>query len=91
MEYVADFPTGRYNLGNFYSKRKEFSRAEENYREAIDIDNLFYPAKVNLAILYYQQGKAEPAERLFRDLIANHSDLTEGYYYLALLYGEQKR
>jgi Tfp pilus assembly protein PilF len=91
QEYVADFPTGRYNLGNFYSNTGEHSKAEENYREAITIDNLFYPAKVNLAILCYREGKLEEAGKLFRDLISNHPGLTEGYYYLALLYGEQKR
>jgi tetratricopeptide (TPR) repeat protein len=91
QEYVADFPTGRYNLGNFYSNSGDQVLAEENYREAISMDNLFYPAKVNLAILCYKQGRMEEAGNLFRDLIANHPDLTEGYYYLALLYGEEKK
>ena len=91
LEYVADFPTGRYNLGNYYSKLNDWAKAEENYREAIRIDNLFSPAKVNLAIIYYQQGKTDPATTLLRDLVANHTDITDGYYYLALLYAEQKR
>jgi predicted CXXCH cytochrome family protein len=91
QEYVADFPTGRYNLGNYYSKLNDFTRAEENYREAIAIDNLFYPAKINLAILYYKEGKVGPAEKLFLDLIKNHPETQEGFYYLALLYGEQKK
>lgn len=89
QEFVADFSTGRYNLGNFYSKRKELAKAEENYKEAIVIDNLFYPAKVNLALIYYQQGKTQQAEVIFNDLVTNHADAVEGYYYLALLYGEQ--
>ena len=88
---MADFPTGRYNLGNFYSRTKNYPLAEMNYLEAIRIDNLFYPAKVNLALLYYQQGKVIPAESMFSDLVANHPELTDGFYYLALLYGEQKR
>jgi tetratricopeptide (TPR) repeat protein len=91
LEYVADFPTGRYNLGNYYSKLGDWAKAEENYREAIIIDNLFAPAKVNLAIIYYQQGKTDPAAKLLRDLVSNHPDITDGYYYLALLYAEQKR
>jgi tetratricopeptide (TPR) repeat protein len=90
QEYVADFPTGSYNLGNFYSRRLEFGKAEENYREALTIDNLFYPAKINLALIYYRQGKTEPAEKLFHELVTNHPDIVDGYYYLALLYGEQK-
>lgn len=91
LEYVADFPTGRYNLGNYYSKLNDWVKAEENYREAITIDNLFSPAKINLAIIYYQQGKTDPAATLFRDLVANHPDITDGYYYLALLYSEQEK
>jgi predicted CXXCH cytochrome family protein len=91
QEYVADFPGGRYNLGNYYAKMNDPARAEENYREAIVIDNLFFPAKTNLAILYYTQGKTGPAEELLRDIVENHPDIIDGYYYLALLYGEQKR
>jgi tetratricopeptide (TPR) repeat protein len=91
QEYVADFPSGRYNLGNYYSKMKDPAKAEENYTEALTIDNLFYPAKTNLALIYYQQGKTGPAEKLFLDLVKNHPEVTEGYYYLALLYAEQKK
>jgi tetratricopeptide (TPR) repeat protein len=91
LEYLADFPSGRFNLGNYYAKTKDLLKAEENYREAIALDNLFYPAKINLAMLYYQEGKMELAEQLFNDLITNHPDVQDGFYYLALLYGEQKR
>ncbi len=91
QEYVADFPSGRYNLGNYYSKLHDPARAEENYREAMAIDNLFYPAKENLALIYYQQGKMQEAEILLRDLVKNHPGVADGFYYLALLYGEQKK
>ncbi len=42
-------------------------------------------------MLYYNQGKLEEAEKLFIDLIKNHSEYTQGEYYLGLLYAEQKR
>jgi tetratricopeptide (TPR) repeat protein len=42
-------------------------------------------------MLYYNQGKLNDAENLFRDLIKNHSEYTEGEYYLGLLYAEQQR
>jgi tetratricopeptide (TPR) repeat protein len=90
MEYVADFATGRFNLGNFYSKTGNMAKAEEHFREAILIDDLFYPAKLNLAILYYQQGKSDLAAKLLNDLVSKHPDVIDGYYYLALLYAEQK-
>jgi tetratricopeptide (TPR) repeat protein len=91
QEYVADFPMGRHNLGNFYAKLNDPVNAEENYREALAIDNLFYPAKSNLAVIYYQQGKTGAAETLLQDLVSNHPDILDGYYYLALLYAEQKK
>jgi tetratricopeptide (TPR) repeat protein len=91
QEYVADFPMGRHNLGNYYSKLNDRTKAEENYREALAIDKLFYPSKSNLAMIYYQQGKTEAATSLFLDLVAYHPEVTDGYYYLALLYAEQKR
>jgi tetratricopeptide (TPR) repeat protein len=91
QEYVADFPMGRHNLGNYYSKLNDVAKAEENYREAIAIDNLFYPAKMNLALIYYQQGKSEDATKLYKEIINDHSEVIEAYYYLALLYAEQKK
>lgn len=91
LEYVADFPTGRFNLGNYYAMTKEIARAEENYREALAIDPLFFPAKVHLALIHYQQGKLDQAEILLADLVKNHPEVQDGYYYLAILYGEQKR
>lgn len=91
QEYVADFPMGRHNLGNYYAKLGDLGRAEENFREAILIDDLFYPSKNNLALIYYQQGRLKDAEILLQDLVNNHPDVIDGYYYLALLYGEQKK
>jgi len=91
LEYTADFPTGKYNLGNFYSNKGDFTKAEKYYNRAIQEDSLFYPAKSNLALLYYNQGNLKEAEYLFLNLIKNHEEYTQGEYYLGLLYAEQKR
>ena len=72
-------------------KLNDLTKAEEQYRMSLAIDNLFSPAKTNLAILLYREGKTGPAEKLFRELLVFDPDLTDGYYYLALLYGEQKK
>ncbi|HEY6625581.1 MAG TPA: tetratricopeptide repeat protein, partial [Ignavibacteriaceae bacterium] len=91
LEYTSDFPTGRYNLGNFYSNKAEFVKAEKFYNDAIKMDKQFYPAKANLAMLYYNNGELSKAEELFLDLIKNHPEYNDGEYYLGLLYAEQKR
>ena len=87
--YTSDFPSGRYNLANYYSRKGDLVKAEKYYEDAIRMDNLLYPAKSNLALLYYSQGKLKQAEKLFIDLINNHTEYSEGNYYLGLLYAEQ--
>jgi tetratricopeptide (TPR) repeat protein len=91
LEYTADFPSGKYNLGNFYSNKGDYLKAENYYTNAIKMDDRFYPAKSNLAMLYYNQGKLNEAENLFRNLNKNHPEYSEGEYYLGLLYAEQKK
>lgn len=91
INYTADFPSGKYNLANYYSSRQDFMKAEKLYNASIKGDSLFYPAKSNLALLYYNQGKLNEAEKLYLDLIKNHKEYTDGYYQLGLLYAELKR
>ena len=91
MNYASDFPTGRFNLGKYYEETGDSRRSEENYREAIAIDGLFYPAKVNLAFLYYKEDQPARAESLFIDVSKNHPDYPDADYNLGLLYAEQGR
>jgi tetratricopeptide (TPR) repeat protein len=91
LMYTADFPSGKYNLANYYFEKQDYVRAEKLYTASIEGDAYFYPAKSNLALLYYNQGKLNEAERLYLDLIKNHKEYTDGYYQLGLLYAEQKR
>jgi hypothetical protein len=48
LKYSADFPAGRYNLGNFYSNKGDFVNSELNYKKAIEFDSI--PTKVILLI-----------------------------------------
>jgi len=88
--YMADFPSGRMNLGIMYANQHELVEAAKQYEEALKIDSLFYPVKMNLAITYNQLGKNDEAETLLRDLIKNQPNLSESYYYLGLLLAEKK-
>jgi Tfp pilus assembly protein PilF len=57
----------------------------------IKIDNLFYPAKVNLAMLYNQMGKNSEAENLLREVVITHPEIYDVYYSLGLLLAEEKK
>jgi tetratricopeptide (TPR) repeat protein len=87
--YMSDFPGGRYNLGIMYANAGDFEKAAESYRSALEIDNLFYMAKVNLATVYNQQGKNEEAERLLREVLAENPEIHQVNYSLALLLAEK--
>ena len=88
--YMADFPSGRLNLGVLYANEGDLLKAARQYEEAIKIDSLFFPAKMNLAIVYNKLGENENAEILLRDLVENHPELPDSYYYLGLLLAEKK-
>ena len=91
MEYSADFAFGRYNLANLYAALNQPEKAIQNYRAAIKIDNLFYPAKVNLAMLYNQKGENDRAEVLLREVTTEHPEMPEIAYSLGLLLTEMKK
>ncbi len=91
MEYSADFPAGRYNLGLMYSALGETGKAIENYEQSIGIDNLFLPAKNNLAMLFNAQGRNEQAEKLFLQILEDQPGLYDIAYSLGLLLVENKK
>jgi tetratricopeptide (TPR) repeat protein len=91
MEYSADFAFGRYNLANLYTNLKNPELAIENYEAAIRIDNQFYPAKVNLAMLHNQTGQNDKAEMLLREVVTDQPELYEVKYSLGLLLAEEKK
>ncbi len=88
--YMADFPSGRMNLGVMYANLNKPEEAAKQYEEAIIIDSLFYPAKMNLSIIYSQLGRNDEAEVLLRDLVEHHPELPDSYYYLGLLLAEKQ-
>jgi len=91
MRYSLDFPFAGHNLANLYVARGDLARAEEYYRRAIEIDDLFVPAKMNLAVLYNSQGRNDEAEVLLRGVLEHYPDNHDAEYSLALLLVETER
>jgi len=65
--------------------------AERYYREAITVDDRFYPAKVNLAVLLSGQGRNAEAETLLREVLRLEPQQHDVEYSLALLLAEEKK
>ena len=69
------FPTGKKYLG----------AAERAYRQALEVDDLFYPAKMNLAVLLAGQQRTAESERLLREVLVAYPDNADAAYSLGLL------
>jgi len=84
-ERSLDFSAAGINLGNLAIALNDPRQAERYYRTAIEIDDLFFPAKMNLAVLLSQQGRAAEAEQLLREILAAYPEQHDAAYSLALL------
>ena len=88
MEYSLDFAFAGHNLGNLFIRMGDPQKAEDFYRSAIEIDDLFYPAKANLAVLLNAEGRNDEAEALLRSILESYPEQHEVAYSLGLLLAE---
>jgi tetratricopeptide (TPR) repeat protein len=91
MSYSLDFAHAGHNLGNLAARLGDAGLAEQNYEAALEIDDLFHPAKINLGILYNSAGRNQEAEQLFREVLAADPEQFEVAYLLGLLLAELDR
>ena len=66
MSYSLDFAASALNLGNLNQKLGHPAVAEDYFRLALRIDDLFLPAMMNLAVMLSGQGRDDEAEALLR-------------------------
>ena len=85
MRSMLDFASSGLNLGNLYEAQGDAATAEAYYRRAIEVDELFFPAKMNLAVLLSRIGRDGEAEPLLREVLAAYPEQHDAAYSLALL------
>ena len=71
MRHSLDFAVAGMNPGNLYESQGDVETAEKYYRAALEIDDIFFPVNMNLAMLLGQQARnaeAEVASRKAMDL-----------------------
>lgn len=89
QNYLADMPSGPYNLANLAVAQGKLEEAEKQYRRAFAIDEQFYLAAVNLALLLNRQGRNEEAVLLLESVHRAHPDFAEVAFDLGLLQAER--
>jgi tetratricopeptide (TPR) repeat protein len=85
MAHQSDSAISRFNLGNIETALGNLEAAERNYRSALSIDDLFAPAKSNLAVLLSGQGRNGEAETLLREIVQDYPEHADATYSLGLL------
>ncbi|MEE4273463.1 MAG: tetratricopeptide repeat protein [Thermoanaerobaculales bacterium] len=91
MTYSLDFAFAGHNLGNLWSQLGDMERAVESYEAALEVDELFFPAKMNLAVLYNSMGRNTEAEQLLREVLDAYPEEGQAAYSLGLLLAEMNR
>ena len=87
--YTSDMPSGPYNLANLEVTQGRYAEAERNYRRALQIDDQFFIAKTNLALLLSQLGRNTEAETLLREAVAAQPSNAGAAFNLGLLLAEE--
>ncbi|MDH4223550.1 MAG: tetratricopeptide repeat protein [candidate division Zixibacteria bacterium] len=75
-----------YALGNLHLKKGEISKAEENYRLALENNPLAKRAHLNLGIIYFNQGNYPQAEKEFLEELKTYAQEEKAYNNLSALY-----
>ena len=78
------------SLGILSENQGDFIEAEKHYRNAIIRDDLFVPARMNLATMLSGQGRAREAEELLRESIDIQPNWGQIHYSLGLLLAEDR-
>ncbi|WP_163717789.1 cytochrome c3 family protein [Mangrovibacterium lignilyticum] len=89
--YNADFPTGKYSLGNYYYYTNDLAKAEQFYRKALEQDQELHFINLNLAFVYSKLGKNELSESTFREYFKYNDSDAAALYSFGLLLSEMKK
>ncbi|MCD6518946.1 MAG: tetratricopeptide repeat protein [Anaerolineae bacterium] len=69
-------------LGNVYAQQDQFTKAEEHFNKALELDPKYVDARSNLGVVYYRQGKLQEAEKAFRTALTQSPNDAEIHYNL---------
>ncbi|HHC80083.1 MAG TPA: tetratricopeptide repeat protein [Flavobacteriia bacterium] len=84
----ADFASGQHQLALYYQTLGDVTAAINAYEKALKIDNYYNRARINLALLEYNQGHQKKAEELYLKVIEQEPEYSYPYFMLGLLYNE---
>lgn len=88
QEYNADFPMGKFALGNYYMAKQEYDQAERFFLAALAQDSELDIVQLQLAYLYNNMERQEDAVVAFKNYLAKDASNATVCYDLGLLLSE---
>ena len=85
-ELVEGSPGYFYSLGIIAKNKKEYDRAEENFKKAISLDEKYADAYTELGLIYYDKGLYDLEIEMFKKTVDLDSNDSNAHYYLATAY-----
>lgn len=73
------------NLGDVYSKERNFPRAIKYFKTAVILSPKYFSAIHNLGFTYMQMGQYEPAKKYLQQSLQINPNLYQAYYKLGLI------
>ena len=76
------------SLGIAYAELGYYRKAEQSFLKALELDERFTPAILNLGVVYFKEKEYELALREIKKVLEDEdfSEKHKAYYYLAMIY-----
>jgi len=71
--------------GNIYIEKRDYSKAEQSFRAALDVYSDNVPALTNLGVVLFKQGEREKAREIFMKVLERNPQQDVAIKYLELL------
>jgi tetratricopeptide (TPR) repeat protein len=89
VQVTQNNSTAQYNLGIALSKRKEYDKAIEHYKQTLKLDPSIPEVYYNWAIIISERGKLDEAIRMYRKAIKIKPDYGDAHSNLGLALANQ--
>ena len=89
IEQVPQSPLLHSLLGQLWTKDKQYTQAEQEYKKAIELDNSLLPAYLNLAATYFQMGKQDQAMKEYEAVLTKDPNALQAHMMLGMIHESQ--
>ena len=90
LEQAPQSPLLHNLLGQLWTTANDYTRAEQEYRKAIDLDNSLFQAYLNLAGIYLRMGKQDQAINEYEAVLAKNPNAIQAHMMLGVIHDIRK-